>query len=58
MWLIETYRVSTKELHNFKMIQKTNAAFLNFTPASVDRKTLKVLFQMTRVTVVVAARLR
>jgi hypothetical protein len=41
------------------MIQKTNAAYLELhtytTP--VDRKTLKVLFQMTRV-IVVVARLR
>jgi hypothetical protein len=36
------------------MIQQTNAAYLNFTPTPVDRKKLKVLFQMTRVIVVVA----
>jgi hypothetical protein len=37
------------------MIQKTNAAYFELiTPTPVDRKTLKVLFQMTREIVVVA----
>jgi hypothetical protein len=49
-----TYRVSTNELYTLKIIQRTNAAYLDFTSSPVDRKTLKDLFQMTRVVVVVA----
>jgi hypothetical protein len=48
--------VSTKELYAFKMIQKTNAAHLEL-HAHASREKNKVLFQMTRV-IVVVARLR
>jgi hypothetical protein len=49
--------VSTKELYTFKMMQKANAAHLEFSPTPVDRKILEVLFQMILV-IVVVARLR
>jgi hypothetical protein len=39
------------------MIQKINAAYLEFHTYTSRKKTLKVLFQMTRV-IVVVARLR
>jgi hypothetical protein len=42
--------MSTEEIYTFEMIQKTK----NFTPTPVDIKTRIVLFQMTRVIVVVA----
>jgi hypothetical protein len=49
------YRVNTKELYTFKMIQKTNAAYLELhTYTSGQKKHSKVLFQMARVIVVVA----
>jgi hypothetical protein len=46
------YRVSTKELYFYKIIQTTSAACLGLHTHTVGRKTLKVLFQMTRVLVV------
>jgi hypothetical protein len=51
--------VSTKELHALKMIQKTNAVYVepqNHTIKPVDRKTLEVLFQINQMAAVASLR--
>jgi hypothetical protein len=49
-----SYKAGPKRnLYTLKIIPKSNTAYLEFMPTPVDRKTLEVLFQVTRVIVVV-----
>jgi hypothetical protein len=45
--------MSTKELYTFKKIQETNGEYLELHIISVNRETLKALFHMTIVIVVI-----
>jgi hypothetical protein len=47
------YRAFTKKILHLHKIQKANAVYLEFMPTSVNRYTLKVVFQTTSVRVIV-----
>lgn len=47
--MLKLYRVATKRLETFRMIQKTNVAYLELL-THLKRETVKVIFQMIGVT--------